>query len=461
MRFKDRLGFIRQNMKKNKSRVFMTILATAMGCAFLIVLASVGFGAQRFIVNDIMQDRTVTEISVNGKEQVEEGAPRGITAQDIEKLEQYEDVRAVSRKQIVRNDGFIEYNDHVADLGVQAVHFPSEVESGLTLDEGRMPEADNEIIIGSDMVEALHESPETGEPIPDEQLYNQDGEIKEKYAYEGSRDVIGEELHYKVQQYEDGELQEKTIALEVSGIMEEPARDWQQDKSIFISQAVLSQIEAFTGTPLGQTLAPEMTEEQVEKVKTNDQGEVFQEVKVIASTMEEVKDISAELKNDGYMIYSVTEELDQINLVFAVVKTGLVFVGIIALLIASIGIYNTMSMAVTERTQDIGVMKAIGGHPRMIRSIFLLESGYIGLIGAIVGVAAAYVISAIVNQAFPLIIQQVFGETLDRAIQLSYIPGYLALLCVLLSIGVAMLSGLKPARKATRIDVLQALRRDI
>lgn len=69
-----------------------------------------------------------------------------------------------------------------------------------------------------------------------------------------------------------------------------------------------------------------------------------------------------------------------------------------------------MTMAVTERAPDIGIMKAIGANPKTIKRIFLLESSYIGLIGAAIGTLVAYVISFIVNFGLPLIIKQAFGE---------------------------------------------------
>ena len=203
-----------------------------------------------------------------------------------------------------------------------------------------------------------------------------------------------------------------------------------------------------------------MPKDQKQEIK-NEKERTYSDVKIIANDMENVDAISKKLKEEGYYIYSVTEELDQVNLIFAVVKSGLVIIGLIALLIASIGIYNTMSMAVTERTHEIGVMKAIGGTPKLIRSIFLMESSYIGLVGAIVGVLAAYLVSFGINKLLPYVIKGVFHENLDQVIQLSYIPFYLVLICVVLSMGVAMLSGMKPAKKATKIDVLSALRRDI
>ena len=454
MRWKDRFQFIRQNMKKNKSRVFMTILATSIGCAFLIILASVGFGAQRFIVNEVMEDRAVTEVTVHGKQTTEERESPEIIKSDIENFKQMDGVKAVSHKIALRNEPMVLFEDYTGPAKVSAVDFSSEKEAGLNLSDGRMPEAENEVIIGYHLDQFL-----TDESDPGEDLYTDEGVVKEEYRIDKS--LLNKTIELEVEQYKEDEWVEETFALDVVGIMEEPARDWMKSRDLYISEGVLTNIEAFTGTVYGSMVHPEMKEEELESLQSEGQKRTYNEVQVVAGNMEQVKNISQQLKDEGYHIYSVTEELDQINIVFAVVKTGLIIVGTIALLIASIGIYNTMSMAVTERTQDIGIMKAIGGHPRMIRSIFLMESGYIGLMGALVGVAVAYLVSIGINMILPLVIQQVFGQTLDEVIQLSYIPPYLALICVALSIGVAMLSGLKPAKKATKIDVLSALRRDV
>jgi acetoin utilization transport system permease protein len=435
MRWKDRFRFIRQNMKKNKSRVFMTILATSIGCAFLIILASVGFGAQRFIVNNVMADRAVTEVTIYGKETVDEGESPEITKADIEAFQKMDDVKAVSHKIVLRNEPVVLVDDYTGSASVSAVDFPSEKEAGLELFAGRMPEAENEVIIGYHLDQFL-----TNESEPSEDLYNEEGVIKEEYRIDKS--LLNETIQLEVEQYKEDEWVTETFALDVVGIMEEPARDWQKSKDLYISEEVLSKIETFTETKYGAIIHPDMKEEELESLQSENQERTYNDVQVVAGNMEQVKSISQQLKDEGYHIYSVTEELDQINVVFAVIKTGLIIVGTIALLIASIGIYNTMSMAVTERTQDIGIMKAIGGHPRMIRSIFLMESSYIGLMGAFVGVAVAYLVSIGINMVLPLVIQQVFEQTLDEAIQLSYIPPYLALICVVLSIGVAMLSGL-------------------
>src|SRR5690606_27518375 len=137
---------------------------------------------------------------------------------------------------------------------------------------------------------------------------------------------------------------------------------------------------------------------------------------------------------------------------FTIAKAGLILVGTIALIIASIGIYNTMTMAVTERAPDIGIMKAIGANPKTIKQIFLLESTYIGIIGAIIGTIVAYATSVVVNIGLPMILEIAFEEEMPEGLQFSSIPLSLVIIAVAICLIVTILSGMRPAKRATQID---------
>ena len=150
------------------------------------------------------------------------------------------------------------------------------------------------------------------------------------------------------------------------------------------------------------------------------------------------------------------------NMFFTVLKAGLIFVGTIAVLIASIGIFNTMTMAVTERTREIGVMKAIGARPKLIQRLFLMESAAIGVIGTVLAVVISYGVSMLANWLVPIIVMSSLGEEGgdNMNVLISVIPWQLVVISAAISIGVAMVSGWRPARKATQIDVIQALRQE-
>jgi acetoin utilization transport system permease protein len=237
-----------------------------------------------------------------------------------------------------------------------------------------------------------------------------------------------------------------------------PNADHERDDRLLISEGMMREIEAFTGTAKGALIAEENSNSPL--AATN-QERTYDEVKVYANDLEDVKGIAETIREEGFLNHSIANELEQVNVFFLIMKIGLIFVGTIALLKASIGIYNTMTMAVTERSQNIGIMKAIGMHPRTIKSVFLIESSYIGILGAVIGTIVSYVISQLVNMVIPVIIQEFMNSTAPEGMQFSYIPVSFTVLCVTISIAVAILSGMRPAIRATRVDVLKALRRDI
>ncbi|SDM87837.1 ABC transporter permease [Sediminibacillus halophilus] len=448
MKFKDQFQFVRQNMKKNKVRVFMTMLATAIGCAFLIVLASVGFGLHDSLIQDTMQNRAVTEIQVHGKET--DGSYQALKDEDIDYFESISGVRAVTRKKQLQQSPVFSINDYQVQTMAMTTDFPSEMKAGLELSKGKLPEKDNEIVVGHDFASRLAKS-----NISDEELYNDQDQVKEKYQYDG--DLIGKEIEMKVVQIEDNEEKSHTIPLTISGITEAPNREWFQDQNVYISESVLKEVEQFTGTNRGMITTPG----QEDMSSGQQQEDSYDQVTIYAENMEVVQEISDELKNKNYASYSVVSEIQQINMIFTIIKTGLIIVGTIAVLIASIGIYNTMTMAVTERAPDIGIMKAIGAKPKTIKRIFLLESGMIGLAGAIIGTAIAFIVSMAVNIALPLILESVFKEELPPELRFSMIPWSLVLIAAGICLLVTVLSGLRPARRATQIDVLKAMRREV
>ncbi|RKN70038.1 ABC transporter permease [Paenibacillus ginsengarvi] len=456
MKFSDQVRFVRQNMKKNKTRLFMTVLATAMGCAFLIVLASVGFGLQKSIVDKMIGDRLVTAIEVWGKET---GGKMNneLTDQDIQYLRSVEHIKAVTYRNYIQQalprtvDG-----QAVSGGGAIAVDFDAETKAGFALSSGRLPQAADEVVIGYNIRESRDEQPASGADSAADKS-------KQTQPAREAKDWIGKTMRMDVIHYVNGAEQKTPITATIVGVTEKPTREWKTDKNVYMGEPLLQKIEAITGTQFGIAEKPSETKdgEPGDKPKKPDEPRIYTQVQAIADGAQYVKAIGEQIRADGYMNHSIANELEQVNMVFLIMKIGLVFVGTIAVLIASIGIFNTMTMAVTERAQDIGIMKAIGAHPAAIRRIFLLESGLIGVLGAAIGIIVSYALSFAVNGALPLLIQSFLDEKVPADFRFSLIPPLLAVLAAVISLAVAVLSGSRPARRATKVDVLRALRRDV
>ncbi|WP_286948535.1 ABC transporter permease [Exiguobacterium sp. UBA4551] len=161
------------------------------------------------------------------------------------------------------------------------------------------------------------------------------------------------------------------------------------------------------------------------------------------------RDVSAKLyqfyngRDDTYDVVSLDEALDsidQINTMLSLLLTG---IASISLIVGGIGIMNMMLVSVTERTTEIGLRKALGAKPRTIRLQFLLESILLsligGLIGILVGAMLAFGVSLMISTPFTLSVSTI-------------------LLAAGFSIGVGVLFGYMPARKASRLNPIEALR---
>ena len=156
----------------------------------------------------------------------------------------------------------------------------------------------------------------------------------------------------------------------------------------------------------------------------------------------------------GYEARSNMEWLEQSRQQSQMVQAVLGGIGAVSLFVAAIGIANTMMMSIYERTKEIGVMKVLGCDMGNIRDMFLLESGFIGFMGGVVGIGLSFLISMAVNRF-------VGGEALTGiAGDLSRIPMWLNLAALGFAIFVGMAAGFLPATRAMKLSPLAAIRNE-
>jgi len=423
MRFNDQLSFIFQHLKRSKLRISMTILATTIGCAFLIILASVGFGLQKTFEDELLSSDTVTQISLYGDE--------SFSQDDVKTIEAVDNVNVVLEKTIINGYADITFEDRQGSTSPYILDMNSYAKLSDTVQEGRLPENENEIVVGANLgqvllndIDKLAIEQKSREAEQNGTWYNGKEE-----GYKES--LIGKTIELQMFNYE-GEAIGEARTYKIVGMKKPSSYEWFVDSDIIFHQNMKAKIEEMY-------LIPHHT--------------------IYVDTAENVLPVVETLKEKGYQVYSQLEQLDQMETIFFVFKAGLVFVGTIAVLIASIGIFNTMTMAVTERTREIGILKAIGATPGLIQRLFLMESLFIGVIGTILALIISYAVSFAGNLITPIIMQEVVneGQPIDFTFTFSLIPPSLIIVASAISLTVAILSGWRPARKATKIEVIKAL----
>jgi putative ABC transport system permease protein len=181
----------------------------------------------------------------------------------------------------------------------------------------------------------------------------------------------------------------------------------------------------------------------------------YDSIFVRARSLNDATHIVDWLNGLGYRVESLKMMLDMANRGMIIVKTMLGSVGGLALFVASIGIANTMVMAVYERTKEIGILKAVGAAPGQIRTLFVVEASLIGLLGGVVGTIVGWLLGRFINW---LLLEIMRWQKVDMRGNFFVVSWWLVAGALAFATLVGLLAGLYPAARAARLDPLDALR---
>ncbi len=181
---------------------------------------------------------------------------------------------------------------------------------------------------------------------------------------------------------------------------------------------------------------------------------IYNSLKAKVIDKEKIQQMKEKISSMGYSVSTIADTISQVDQIFRVIQIVLAFFGLVALMVASIGMFNTMTIALLERTRDIGIMKAIGVKDKDVSLIFLSESALIATSGGVLGVFGGWLTSEIVNLAINILAKSVGGEPQ----KLFSIPLILSSGIVIFSILVGIGTGFYPSKRASKLNPLDALR---
>ena len=180
----------------------------------------------------------------------------------------------------------------------------------------------------------------------------------------------------------------------------------------------------------------------------------YSTISVRVRNPKQVEAVEQAIKKLGFNTFSILDATRSLRQFFAVLDLFLGIFGSLALAVASIGIVNTLVMAILERRREIGIMKAIGASDGDVKKLFFAEAGAMGLLGGVVGVALGWAIGHVINLGTNIYLKR---QALPPENFWS-VPWWLVGGAIVFAFIVSLVSGLYPAARAARLDPVQALR---
>jgi len=180
----------------------------------------------------------------------------------------------------------------------------------------------------------------------------------------------------------------------------------------------------------------------------------YLETKVKISDSLYMDDVRNSIIEMGFFVSALRDTIDQVKKIFKTIQIVLGLFGMVALTVSAIGMFNTMTVMLLERTNEIGIMRSIGVSKRDIKKLFLFESMLMGFLGGVGGVILGYLGGEIANFVMNILAKNFGGQALD----LFERPLWFLALILIMSTVIGFLTGVFPARRAAGLNPLDALK---
>ena len=466
MKISDEISLSARNLLRRKGRTALTLVGVVIGTCMVVLMISLGI-AQTKTNEEMLQswgDLTQVQIYGYGTMMGSDGKPLYLDDAAITNIKQIPHVAAATPyAQSYNLEGEItagrndRYTSDIYNLiGID----PTALEPmGFALQSGSWPTntpasekaTKLQVLVGSS----------TGYNFQDSRKsYNS----PKRYRYEGQTDANGKELPPFV----DIDKDKMTLTIKTGEGSTEKSRSWELEvvgvlepdgaKGYWTQSGIVLRIQDMK---MLQKVYNDMT-------KTKEESKSYDQVYVKVDDLSNVTDVETAIHDLGFTnTYSMNQQREEMQK--QVMNSQMIFGGIaaVSLLVAAINIINTMTMAIYERTREIGVMKVLGCELGNIRTMFLLESSTIGFIGGLIGLGISLIASFVLNNLSTL------GQGLDLSGlmgggyymgggggTISIIPPWLMLAALVFATLVGLVAGILPANKAVKISALEAIRHE-
>jgi putative ABC transport system permease protein len=385
--------------KTNPMRTWLTILGMGVGTGAVVVLVGLGFGLQQIILEQIVFGDSLLSLGVSAT-----GA-HNLTINDevIKKFEQNPHI--VDAAPLARYPALITYKGLTGNVFLQGAEPAYLRYAGVTASVGDIfTEPDlmngNEVMISPAVLKL--------------------------FGVTDAQSFIGQEVTFRLLVPVAGSEAINEINIEkkfrVKGITKE--------EGVLNALMMLPELKNYVGI------------EQYDRAQ----------VKVDAS--ENLSGVETALIEQGFRVTALSKTVEQASKIFQGIQAVLATFGGIALLVSAIGMFNTMTVTLLERTKEIGIMRTIGASPRDIKLLFVSESIVVGFLGGVSGIVMGITLGFGVN----MLLNIAAGQFGGKAVSLFSFPIPFLLFIAIFSAAVGFLTGIFPARRASLLNPLDAIR---
>lgn len=397
MKLLDLLLFSIANLKRNKLRTVLTVAGVVIGIAAIVFLVSLGFGLQSLVIQKIASMKELTQIQVEPKPPAAK-----LTEDKVEKISKIQGVKWVSPSYYLSAQMFL--NKQKIDVTLYALN-PKYLEAeGVKADVGKglTNLSAKEIIVSRTALKVF--------------------DLTE------AKSIVGRKATLKIF------LKDKSGNITLKLLKKDQT---QQVKIAGISKGVK---EAAVYLPINNLKSLNI--------------ENYDKLLVKTESRDALKDIKKQIAKMRFRATSIKDTITEVNKIFRAVQIILGLFGMIALFVASIGIFNTMTISLLERTHEIGIMKAIGATNRDVRRMFLFEAAQIGFWGGFFGLVTGWIAGYGVNYLVNILAVEFQGRPED----IFSTPFWFSAVSIFFALMVSFIAGVYPARRAGKLNPLEAIR---
>ena len=463
-----------RNLLRRKARTFLTMTGVVVGTCAIVVMISLGLAMTQAMEQSLAQMGDLTQITIQNYGSSSEKPKLNDSA--LTQISKIEGVVAVTpfanapdmsiNLYAGRKDKYRLSMYNLMGVYSEALpYFGYKVTQGEMITQSATPKKTVNLMFGSETAYDFEDTKRSWRNNRVNAIPDENGNLPDPFVNPMNDKIT---MKMESQQYDEkGQPKYPAVTrdVHVTGVLKaDTSVGWETQYNCFIDIRELKELYK------EYKRVNKIREDPKNKNSSSNSLENYNQVKVKVSDIDLVSKVDKAIKDMGFETYSLDSIREPMQKQMQQQQLFLGSLAAISLLVAAIGITNTMIMSIYERTREIGVMKVLGCKIGNIRVVFLMEAGLIGFCGGVMGMAVSFGISKLLNY---LAVSGSLGEgggflgslmggmgMMSGGSQLSIIPLWLIVASIVFATVIGLVSGFYPANRAVRISALEAIKHE-